>query len=175
MLCPECGKRPATLHYTKIVNGEKSEFHLCEVCAQEKEGYMSEFDNGFSFQQLLSGLLNFDIPQPSKNHSGVHVRTEHQRCPSCGLTYKQFGKMGRFGCSECYDTFQGYLDPLFRKMHGHTVHRGKIPHRAEGELRIKRDLERLKEELNQRIQAEEFEEAAHLRDKIRALQQRLNR
>lgn len=174
MLCPECGKRPATIHYTKIVNGEKSEFHLCEICAQNKEDYMSDFENEFSIQQLLSGLLNFDIPQSSSNHTGVHVNNEPHRCPHCGLTYKQFGKLGRFGCGECYHTFQGYLDPLFRKMHGHTIHRGKIPMRAKGELKIRRDLEQLKEKLTQKIAAEEFEEAAHLRDQIRALQERLN-
>ena len=174
MLCPECGNRPATIHFTKIVNGEKSEYHLCEVCAQEKEGQMSEFESSFSFQQLLSGLLNFDIPHTTDSHTGVHIRSEPQRCPNCGLTYKQFGKMGRFGCSHCYDAFEGYLEPLFRKMHGHTIHRGKIPNRAEGELRIRRDLERLKEELARRVEAEEFEEAARLRDKIRALQERLN-
>lgn len=175
MLCPECGKRPATIHYTKIVNGEKTEFHVCEVCAQGKENYMQHFENGFSFQQLLSGLLNFDLSHASSNPSGMHMTADLQRCPNCGLTYKQFGKLGRFGCSECYEAFQGYLDPLFRKMHGHTIHRGKIPNRAEGELKIRRDLERLKEELSRRVEAEEFEEAARLRDKIRALQERLNR
>lgn len=36
MLCQECNKRPATLHFTKIVNGEKTEFHICETCAKEK-------------------------------------------------------------------------------------------------------------------------------------------
>lgn len=173
MLCPECGKRPATIHYTKIVNGEKSEFHLCEVCAQEKEGYMSDVENDFSIQQLLSGLLNFDIPHSSGGHSGVPVNPEPQRCEHCGLTYKQFAKLGRFGCGKCYETFAQYLDPLFRKMHGNTIHRGKIPTRAQGELKIRRDLDQLKDELIRKIEAEEFEEAAQLRDQIRALQDRL--
>lgn len=33
MNCEECGKRQATLHLTKIVNGEKTEYHICEQCA----------------------------------------------------------------------------------------------------------------------------------------------
>jgi protein arginine kinase activator len=174
MLCPECGKRPATIHYTKIVNGEKSEFHLCEVCAQGKEGYMSGFESEFSIQQLLSGLLNYDYTQTASGHPGMHVNSVEECCPHCGLTYKQFGKLGRFGCGECYHTFQGYLDPLFRKMHGHTIHRGKVPMRAKGELKLRRDLEQLREELAHKIAQEEFEEAARLRDQIRALQGRLN-
>ena len=36
MICQECNQRPATLHFTKIINGEKTEVHLCEKCAQEK-------------------------------------------------------------------------------------------------------------------------------------------
>ena len=174
MLCPECGQRPATLHFTKIINGKKSEYHLCEVCAQEKEEYLPGQDSGFSFHQLLSGLLNFDFDTGSPNSSSV-VQPQTLRCQSCGMTYKQFSKLGRFGCSDCYDTFREYLDPIFRKMHGHTIHRGKIPSRTQGELKIRRELETLKQELERLIQTEEFEKAAEVRDKIRDLQKRLQR
>ena len=51
MVCQECNQRPATLHFTKIVNGEKEEFHLCEKCAQEK-GDMY-FINRYSLVFLL--------------------------------------------------------------------------------------------------------------------------
>lgn len=40
MVCQECGNRPATLHFTKIVNGEKTEFHICEHCAREKGDFL---------------------------------------------------------------------------------------------------------------------------------------
>ena len=40
MICQECNKRPATLHFTKIINGEKEQFQLCEQCAQEKGEYI---------------------------------------------------------------------------------------------------------------------------------------
>ena len=172
MLCPECGKRPATIHYTKIVNGEKSEFHLCEVCAQEKGEHMPGFDNGFSFHQLLSGLLNFDSSS-SGGHTGYE--TNLLRCPTCGLTYNQFSKVGRFGCGDCYQTFQDRLEPLLRRIHGHTSHNGKIPSRAKGELKLQRKLEQLREQLAQKVQAEEFEEAARLRVQIRELQDRLKK
>ena len=98
MLCPECGKRPATIHYTKIVNGHKTEMHLCEVCAGEKGESMPGFSSGISFQQLLSGLLNFDNSPASGTHESFSSQT--LRCPTCGLTYNQFSKIGRFGCGE---------------------------------------------------------------------------
>lgn len=40
MLCQECRKRPATLHYTKIINGQKTELHLCQECAEEHKDLM---------------------------------------------------------------------------------------------------------------------------------------
>lgn len=177
MLCPECGKRPATLHYTKIVNGHKTEFHLCEVCAQEKGEYMQMpgFENGFSFHQLLSGLLNFDASHSEPGGHGAAPKPQMHRCPTCGLTYNQFSKIGRFGCADCYKTFRDRLVPLLRRVHGHASHRGKIPERTKGELKLRRELERLKEELALRVKAEEFEEAARLRDRIRSLQEKLEK
>lgn len=174
MLCPECGKRPATIHYKKIVNGQKTEYHLCEVCAQEKGEYMPGFDSGFSFHQLLSGLLNFE---PMNTHAGnspnSNLPTQALRCPTCGLTYNQFAKIGRFGCNDCYHTFENWLDPLLRRVHGHTKHTGKVPERTKGKLRIRREIEQLKEQLHRKIHEEAFEEAARIRDHIRSLQDQL--
>ncbi len=171
MLCPECGKRPATLHYTKIVNGEKTETHLCESCAQEKGEYMPGFDNSFSFHNLLSGLLNFDMAGTESNN--IAQPQQVPRCATCGLTYNQFSKIGRFGCSDCFETFRDRLDPLLRRIHGSTTHHGKIPERTKGEIKVKRELEELREQLVRAVEAEEFETAAELRDQIRSLQERL--
>lgn len=168
VVCPECGKRTATIHYTKIVNGNKTEYHLCEICAQEKGDYFSPLDDTFSFNQLLSGLINFGAMNGA--HTAKHTGLQ---CSNCGLTYQQFSKIGRFGCSQCYRTFQDRLDPLLRRLHGQTKHHGKIPNRAQGKLKLQRDLAELREKLNQCIQAEEFEKAAKIRDQIRSIQDRL--
>ncbi|BCU80356.1 protein-arginine kinase activator protein [Polycladomyces abyssicola] len=173
MLCQECGKRPATLHYTKIVNGEKTEFHLCEVCAQEKGEQIPMMENGFSIHQLLSGLLNFDAPYTEGEQAKQTVQSGALRCPTCGLTYTQFSKIGRLGCSDCYQAFGERLIPLFRRVHGSTNHRGKVPERTGGRLKIRREIEQLKEQLKQCVAREAFEEAARLRDRIRALQRKL--
>lgn len=170
VLCPECGKRPATIHYTKIVNGHKTEYHLCEVCAQEKGDYLSPLEDEFSFHQLLSGLMNFETINGTHNTR----KREGEQCPNCGLTYLQFSKIGRFGCNQCFQTFRDRLSPLLRRLHGQTKHHGKIPHRTKGQLKLKRDLSRLKEELNLCVQREEFEQAAKIRDQIRSLQKRLD-
>lgn len=174
VLCPECGKRSATIHYKKVVNGQKTEYHLCELCAQEKGEQMPGFDHGFSFHHLLSGLLNFEpITQMGNPQDDASHSPQVLRCPSCGLTYNQFSKMGRFGCSDCYSTFQQWLDPLMRKVHGNTKHNGKVPERAKGKIRMRHNLEKLKEQLHRKIHEEAFEEAAQIRDQIRALQKQL--
>lgn len=167
MLCQECGQRQATLHFTKIVNGEKTEFHICEVCAKEKGEVLPGMSNTFSIHNLLSGLLNFET---AGGNLGQDVKQTHQ-C-SCGLTYAQFSRSGRFGCANCYKTFGDKLEPLFRKVHsGNVNHYGKIPKRSGTRIKLKRELQDLKERLQQAIVQEEFEEAAQLRDKIRELEQ----
>ncbi|ANE46751.1 hypothetical protein SY83_11250 [Paenibacillus swuensis] len=170
MICQECGKRPATLHFTKIISGEKTEFHICEVCAREKGEMIPGTPNGFSIHNLLSGLLDFE---PSAQ-SALGAKPQVTRCDNCGLTYTQFGKLGRFGCSECYKHFNARLDGLFRRVHGNTVHVGKIPKRSGGRIQDKREIENLKRELQNRIEQEEFESAAKIRDEIRELEKKLS-
>lgn len=64
MLCQECNKRPATLHFTKIVNGEKTEFHICESCAREKGEMILEQQVGFPFTTCCPDCLI--LIQPAK-------------------------------------------------------------------------------------------------------------
>jgi len=174
MNCEDCGKRPATLHLTKIVNGEKTEYHICEQCAKEKGDVISGFSN-FSIHNLLSGLLNFDPMTKGNNHTGNQSAAPSKplHCENCGLTYAQFSKSGRFGCSDCYQFFGARLDPLFRRIHGNTNHIGKVPERTGGQLKIRKELEQLKNALQQYIATEEFEKAAEIRDRIRALEQKM--
>lgn len=173
MVCQECNKKPATLHFTKIVNGEKTEFHLCESCAREKGDLIPGTTNGFSIHNLLSGLLDFD-PSTSTGTSGFPSKPAHSiHCEHCGLTYSQFSKLGRFGCVHCYKNFADKLDPLFRRVHGNAIHVGKVPKRSGGLIKYKREVEQLKRDMQTRIEAEEFEIAAKIRDQIRELEKKI--
>ncbi|TCP24132.1 protein arginine kinase activator [Scopulibacillus darangshiensis] len=166
MECQECHLRPATLHFTKIVNGDKMEYHLCDQCAKEKGDVMAG-SGSFSIHHLLSGLLNFE------QHVGENHHHNHSvlKCPKCGLTYPEFVEIGKFGCDECYKAFHDKLDPVFRKVHsGNTMHTGKIPKRAGKNMNMKRKVSTLKETLQKLIEDEEFEKAAEIRDEIRALE-----
>ncbi|MFZ3590884.1 UvrB/UvrC motif-containing protein [Bacillus sp. DJP31] len=175
MVCQECQKRPATLHFTKIINSEKSEIHLCDQCAKEK-GELSMFSEGagFSFTNLLEGLLNFE--QSFKGTAtNAFTQTEVLQCERCKMTFQQFVKAGRFGCSNCYRTFQLQLEPVLRRLHsGNTIHTGKIPKRIGGNIHVKKQIEQLRAELKELVTKEEFEAAAKLRDQIRELEGSLN-
>ncbi|OCT10819.1 hypothetical protein A8709_03745 [Paenibacillus pectinilyticus] len=166
MVCQECGKRPATLHFTKIVNGDKNEFHICENCAREKGEMIPGTSNGFSIHNLLSGLLDFEPLSSTTKPQAI-------RCDNCGLTYSQFSKLGRFGCGSCYQNFSEKLDPLFKRVHGNIVHVGKVPKRSGGIIQCRREIELLKKDMMTCIEGEEFEQAAQIRDQIREIEKKI--
>jgi protein arginine kinase activator len=169
LLCQECEKRTATVHLTKIINGEKEVFHLCEQCAGEKGDFGFTAPTPFSIQNLLTGLLSME---PALGQTpGFQVKVQ---CENCGLTYAQFGQIGRFGCSSCYSTFKDRLLPVFRRIHGSAQHVGKVPHRTGGIIKVRRDIDVLRRDLQACITREEFEEAARIRDEIRKLETSLD-
>lgn len=173
MRCQECQKRPATIHFTKYTNEEKTEVRLCEVCAKEK-GYMTYPEESYSLHNLLSGFFNFDSKQMDSQH-GSFYQTQALKCHHCGLSLSEFKRFGKFGCAECYTSFSSHLDPILRRVHsGNTKHNGKIPKRQGASLHTKKEIESLKANLQALITQEEFEEAAIVRDKIRELENQMD-
>lgn len=170
MECQECHERPATLHFKQVVNGEKRELSLCEVCAKQK-GYMTYPEEGYTLHDLLTGLFNFDSIKMTHSAGNQLKQLEELQCPGCSMKFSEFKQAGKFGCAQCYETFSTRLEPIFRRVHaGNTRHYGKIPKRAGGDLHIRKQLNSYKEELQYLIQNEAFEEAAKVRDKIRELE-----
>ncbi len=167
MWCEQCKERPATVHITKVINNHKTEKHLCEVCAQASGsdlGFL--FEPNFSFQKLLAGLLEGEMGM--EDALAPSTITRKRACPVCGLTFTDFRRIGRLGCGVCYTEFGPSLDPLLRRIHGSTVHTGKAPKRTGGAIRAKKEIEQLRTKLNDAIKREAYEEAAKLRDEIRA-------
>lgn len=94
-------------------------------------------------------------------------------CPMCGLSWTQFKRVGLMGCPHDYEQFSEKLLPLLKRaQEGATQHVGKVPAKrqtVEGErhsrtLRLRRDLQRA-------VDAENYEQAAQLRDELRHLEQ----
>lgn len=163
MLCDICGKNPATVHLTEIINEQMTELHLCETCAQAKS---QEMEQQFGLGDLLAGLVESD------KAGGTEKEGLSLKCPNCKLTYIDFKKIGRLGCGECYTTFKKYLGPLLKRIHGSGQHLGKSPLKMAKVLKKKIDAQDLRLKLQKAIEMEEFEEAARIRDHIRELERK---
>lgn len=170
MICQECQQETATVHITKIINGRKTELHLCRRCAQAHDELDFSFEPQFSLHNLLGSLLG-----ESMRGSREALGKAKVQCPSCDLTFAQFSQIGRLGCSDCFTSFDEQLAPLLRRIHGSSRHTGKVPHRSQGAVRFARELERLREEMRLAVQKEKFEEAARLRDEIKTLEQTITK
>ena len=169
MTCDVCGKNPATVHLTEIVDEQMNELHLCEECARKKS---SQMEQQFGLSDLLAGLTNFEKAPGSPDGAAAAEKELTVKCPGCGLSYKDFKKVGRLGCGECYTTFKKYLAPLLKRIHGASFHYGKCPVKVTGKAggKKKPDAQELRCRLQKAIENEEYEEAARIRDQIRELQ-----
>ncbi len=164
MLCSICKDKEATVHLTQIAGDKMQQVDLCEECAKSKG---VNDPAGFSLADLLLGLgASQEIEQAA---AGGQLR-----CPRCGFTQADFKKAGRLGCPECYNTFAEALEGLLKTMHTGTRHVGKVPEALRQSRDLSDRLKLLQKKLNRAIEAEDFEQAAVLRDEIKQTTARLN-
>ena len=162
MICDKCGKNPAVVHRITTINEKKQEVHLCKECAmQENVMFM---DDTFSINALLSSLLDMGTDTPIKIE-----KLQGLKCSQCGQSFEEFKKTGRLGCGACYNSYRDRLIPLIKRVQGNVRHSGKIPKRVGSSLRVKKEIDKLKEELDRAVRAEEYEKAADIRDRIRSM------
>ncbi len=165
MNCQDCKKQPATVHLTQIINNEKVVLSLCKDCAA-KRGFHSPLDNvPFPLAEILSSLIQQQQIVEKKETQGG------PKCPGCGLTFEEFTHLGRFGCGECYRTFRSRLESIMRKVHGSSLHKGKLPTSDPNQSLPIKEEKRLEDELKKAIESEDFERAADLRDKLKAIKE----
>lgn len=168
MICQACGKNTATTHIKTTVNGKLTEYYLCPECAKE-HGYAHLFEN-WGFGSLMSGLMGAAAPQ-----------RQVKRCPSCGSSFEEISRSGRIGCAACYKTFHDELLPIVQRIHGTAQHKGKVP--GGSALRVADSHKQLvavettaidekKRLLQKAIEAQDFEQAAVLRDEIKELEKK---
>lgn len=158
MKCQICDE-PATFHLTDVVNKKRREVHLCERCARERDLIPEPPGPQIDLKALMGLLANpFQglAPEPAPEPPAP-------TCVRCGMTVPEFKAAGRLGCEHDYESLRAALEPLLERIHRSTGHAGKAP-RA---VRV-RDWKR---QLGAAVAAERYEEAARLRDLIRAHEQ----
>lgn len=116
MKCDVC-ENEATVFLTQIINGQMTTVNLCDSCSKAK-GVTDEAGFGLAEAFLSS-------------HPPSSQSAPEPACEACGFTASQLKKIGRMGCPECYNTFREGLDNLLRAMHKGTTHKGKVPARAD--------------------------------------------
>lgn len=164
MNCDVCQSQDASIYLTQIVEGAMKKVNLCDSCAKEK-GVTDPV--GFKLTDLLKGV-------GTETKSGSAVMADGFKCDHCGFTQTDFKKTGRFGCSRCYEVFSEGLDNLLEAMHRHTMHTGKIPSQFSGTRQVEKNrLDELNADLEASVTAEDYEEAAKLRDAIAELESKL--
>jgi protein arginine kinase activator len=174
MICQNCLKNAATVHVTEILQDAVletstaaapaakktvNEQHLCDVCAQSMDLPHSAATK--KSQADIWKLLQ--LSQSSRKKSG-------QTCPACGMTLDEFRKKGRLGCAKDYEVFGAHIGDLLERVHGARTHVGRIPGSSEADLERMKRLVELRSRLDVAIREEAYENAARLRDELKALE-----
>jgi protein arginine kinase activator len=137
---------------------------LCEKCAA-KMGYSNIFEGfglGFDFDNLLGSFF--------ANNEPKLMPLVNKRCDFCGASFEDISSTGKVGCAKCYTTFYDRLLPSIQRIHGRTAHVGRTPAVGEAGSKRKSEIEQLKAQLQQQVQAQTYEECARLRDRIHQLE-----
>jgi len=161
-MCESCGKRTAKIQFTEVVGNNMVTMNLCLECA-EKKGIEVKAALNSGLGDLVAEVWDATALTEADKVGSVN-------CAACGFAYSDFKSVGRFGCPECYRSFEPQLVVLLRKIHGDTRHQGKVPGEIGPQGLIRKQLMDLREELARAVQAEDYERAAGIRDRIRDLE-----
>lgn len=154
--CSSC-KKPITCHYTEVLGKTIYKLGMCQDCP--------------FLQKKLHGTLASQVEQQTAYQPGGLT------CGGCGLTADEVRMGSSLGCSLCYEVFE---DILLRELsqanrivlkQGSKIqhlHIGRRPGQP-GETNPASKLLALHQALNDTLQHEDYEQAAWLRDQIKAL------
>ena len=164
MLCEDCGKNAAEVHIQTVINGESTGVDLCHECLAKRRAQGGLPTLG-SIGEWLASFMDMTRTQP---------RVSTLTCGNCGISFEKFKETGMLGCAQCYTSFRAQLAPMLSRIHGQVQHEGRVPAAMSESVRGKRELERLKAEMGQAVEREDFEAAAQLRDRIREMSELRN-
>ena len=147
MRCDRCGKNEATFYYKSNINGKVTQIHLCPQCAEEL-GYTDSFRSAGMTGGLFGDFFSrpFGMLVPVFNGFGSRMLTEFP---------------------EPVDV----LGQARESVPAPEEHSDLLPKDEQDALTKQRKRNALQTQLNLAVEAERFEEAAKLRDELRALAQ----
>ena len=164
MKCQHCEKN-AIFHITELTDPSgPTIIHLCEDHARVFFQTGESLETSTALSSLLAKQLQLE------KAANEMAETDKKTCPMCGITFSEFRKGGRLGCPYDYVVFEEDLEPLLVNIHGAKKHVGKVPKNLGGTPKRHFQLKRLRSALQRAIDAENYEEAGAIRDKIKAVE-----
>ncbi len=171
MLCDRCGKREATIQYIQIINGNRQELHLCSKCG--KEVGVDDFSMPIDLSGFFGDIFGeYDLPLINRESRLV--------CENCRTSFEEFLNTGKMGCANCYKTFEKKLNPILKRIQGGSEYLGnskqdttieKINTKKKEETNEDK-IKKLEEKIKKCVREENYEEAAKVRDEIKALKEK---
>lgn len=155
--CSEC-RRPIKVRYTEVIGNVCNELSMCSECP--------ELEKRLQGTKGLAGMTHLE-------------GTTGLACGNCGTTLEAIRIGTLVGCSSCYEVFDKILvDELHRAQsipariangkRSQVLHIGRAPGESK-EMTASLKLVALNEALNETLAREDYEQAALLRDQIKAL------
>ena len=165
MLCEECHQNEAVYTISVMMGEAMTQRHLCADCMAKMNMNIASGN----MQKLLGAILNA-INRGEQPEEGEKVPDDQPdiTCPRCRMTLSKFIKTGRLGCPDCYQAFAAQLHPMLLQIHG-VQHAGRKPLQSETDQRSRYEQEELTRQLQLAVNAEDYEHAAEIRDRLRAL------
>ena len=187
MICESCKQEEAKILLTRIAADQKQALHLCPTCAaREAQSQHTEAAAPAAGAAQVGDDASSNAEPAEKTkakeksasvvagHLAKTSGAAQITCSRCGMTYRQFRKQGRFGCSDCYQAFAAELQRLMKRIHGARAHVGKRPQAKSAAVEPSPlhtdDLASLRAELEEAVRSEAYERAAALRDRITKLE-----
>jgi protein arginine kinase activator len=153
--CSEC-KRPIKVHYTEIVGNQCTHIGMCEICPQ--------------LAKKLKGTSH--LPHLEMAKTGL-------TCGECGTSLDAVRMGNPLGCAMCYSVFGDLLvqdmiatkavsSAIAKKRKNGSIHIGRSPGEIQ-EMSPSLQLIALNEALAETLAKEDYEQAAWIRDQIKAI------
>lgn len=180
MLCSNCGQNEAAVYISRNINGKVTSGMYCRECAAKMGagglGLLSGLD--------LVGMLGAAKDKPKKIPLGSSDPSK--RCTACGRSFNEIASSGMVGCAVCYKSFADELDGTITGIHGTAVYTGRHPGKNEPVIEPLENIIKdqadpqpvmdtaagegtdLRALLLEAVKNENYEEAARLRDLIKA-------
>ena len=160
MLCDGCKQKEANIVLHMMTNGQVATRSLCADCAQKAHTEMTKAFATMGMQ--IEGL------------QGMVERTQEERdsiprmmCSNCRTAYTEIGYYTIFGCPRCYSAFHQQVVDYLTSLR--PVEQAEIPVPDAMPALPVPTAEELSARLDEALRAEDYEQAAALRDQLKAM------